>query len=136
MTVVNEWLKFAGEDLAAAEVLLNAKIFNLVLFHSQQCVEKSLKALILFEGKNPPKTHQLSSLVLLVSGLSFEPFRKGYEVLDQIYMPSRYPDALPGTLPDGLPNRNQAMEALQTAREIFTFIQPHLSTPHPRDPLP
>ncbi len=135
MTVVNEWLKFAGEDLAAAEVLLHAEIFNLVLFHSQQCVEKSLKALILSEGKNPPKTHQLSSLVLMVSGLNVEPFRKGYEVLDQIYMPSRYPDALPGTLPDGLPHRNQAMEALQTAREIFNFIQSYLSTPRTGDPL-
>jgi len=129
-------MKFASEDLQAAEVLLKARIFNQVLFHSQQCVEKSLKALILFEGKNPPKTHQLSSLMLLISGVSFEDFREGYEVLDQIYMPSCYPDALPGTLPDGLPNQKQATEALETAREIFKVVQNILSTAGTGDPLP
>jgi HEPN domain-containing protein len=128
MSAMDEWLKFAGDDLAAAEVLLKARLFNLVLFHSQQCVEKSLKAAILSEGKMPPKTHQLASLISLISSLSFEEFSRGYEALDQIYMPTRYPDALPGTFPEGLPNERQAAEALETARKIFALVKEKLSS--------
>ncbi|MFC1826029.1 HEPN domain-containing protein [Thermodesulfobacteriota bacterium] len=44
---VKEWIDFAGIDLLAAERLCNdAKLVNVVCFHCQQCVEKSLKALL------------------------------------------------------------------------------------------
>jgi len=47
--------------------------------------------------------------------------------LRQIYMPTRYPDAHPGILPDGLPNKTQALEALETARKIFDLVKQKLS---------
>ncbi len=127
MSVPADWLKFAADDLAAAEVLLKARITNLVLFHSQQCVEKSLKALIAFEGRQMPKTHMLGALINSISDMRFDEFAYGFELLDQIYMPSRYPDALPGALPEGLPNAQQAAEALDIARQIYTLVQEKLS---------
>ena len=39
------WLAFAHEDLRVAEIALPEGLFNQVCFHSQQCVEKALKAL-------------------------------------------------------------------------------------------
>jgi HEPN domain-containing protein len=40
-----EWLEFAERDLEAARILLNSsQLANVVLFHSQQCIEKCLKA--------------------------------------------------------------------------------------------
>lgn len=44
-------------------------------------------------------------------------------LLDRFYIPSRYPDALPGTLPDGLPSRDDAKEARQTAMNLRVFLE-------------
>ena len=39
-------------------------------------------------------------------------------LMDQFYIPTRYPDALPGSLADGLPDKNDALETLKTAQEL------------------
>lgn len=45
--ITREWLTRAVEDLAAAETLLSrADLTNVVAFHTQQAVEKALKAVI------------------------------------------------------------------------------------------
>jgi HEPN domain-containing protein len=42
-----EWLEFARRDLEAARILLNSNyLANIVMFHSQQCIEKCLKAFL------------------------------------------------------------------------------------------
>ncbi|MCX7017993.1 MAG: HEPN domain-containing protein [Candidatus Sumerlaeota bacterium] len=41
----DRWLEFARQDLQMAELALNEGIYNQVCFHSQQYVEKCLKAL-------------------------------------------------------------------------------------------
>lgn len=42
-----EWLARAGEDLSAAELLLShLELTNMVAFHAQQTVEKTMKALL------------------------------------------------------------------------------------------
>jgi HEPN domain-containing protein len=41
------WLDFAHRDLEAAKLLVDHEyVSNAVLFHSQQCLEKCLKALL------------------------------------------------------------------------------------------
>ena len=50
------WLEFAHRDLEAAKLLVgNEYLANVVLFHSQQCVEKCLKALL--EESSVPIPH-------------------------------------------------------------------------------
>ena len=39
-----------------------------------------------------------------------------------IYNPTRYPDALPGTLPEGLPGEIEAEEALSLARAVLNRL--------------
>lgn len=51
------WLNFAREDLRVAELALEEEIFNQVCFHCQQSAEKSLKRLLVRQGKTPPRTH-------------------------------------------------------------------------------
>jgi HEPN domain-containing protein len=58
--VVARWLEFAEVDLKAARSLLDeGSLSSVVCFHAQQCVEKSLKALITYrhstERKKPIK---------------------------------------------------------------------------------
>jgi len=111
------WLYFAGEDLKMADLALEAEIYNQVCFHSQQCAEKAIKGLLLFQGKTPPRTHLLGDLLTI---LSPNPFTISLDVqlLDRFYIPTRYPDALPGSLPEGLTTHQDAMEALSVARQV------------------
>ena len=46
--------------------------------------------------------------------------------LNQFYIPTRYPDALPGSLPEGLPNKEDTEKALQYASEIVAWIKKKL----------
>ncbi len=39
------------------------------------------------------------------------------------YIPTRYPDALPGMQPDGMPGQDDAREALALARETLAEIE-------------
>jgi HEPN domain-containing protein len=39
--------------------------------------------------------------------------------LDDYYIPTRYPDALPGVLPEGLPERTDAEDAVRLARDLL-----------------
>jgi len=53
-----EWLEFANRDLEAARILLNSSyLANVVLFHSQQCIEKCLKAYLEENAIRIPKIH-------------------------------------------------------------------------------
>jgi HEPN domain-containing protein len=42
--------------------------------------------------------------------------------LDRFYIPTRYPDAIPGSLPLGLPGEVEAREALHTAQQLYDSI--------------
>jgi HEPN domain-containing protein len=56
MPLDSRWCAFAENDLETAEVLLREAIWNQVCFHSQQSVEKYLKASLLPEFR--PRTHR------------------------------------------------------------------------------
>jgi len=43
-------------------------------------------------------------------------------VLENYYIPSRYPDATPGSLPEGLPGREDAERALAAAQGISELV--------------
>ena len=46
MTAQDRWIQFAKEDFILAKAAFEKEIFNQVCFHSQQAIEKSLKAFI------------------------------------------------------------------------------------------
>jgi len=49
------------------------------------------------------------------------------ETMDQYYIPTRYPDALPGSFPEGLPGKEDAEEAVLLASRVM------LELPKPRE---
>jgi len=55
------WLVIAGKDLHAAELLV-AEEPAASVFHSQQCAEKSAKALLAFHNVAFRKTHDLADI--------------------------------------------------------------------------
>jgi len=133
MNAAKEWLKFAWDDLRSAEVLLREGIFNMVCFHAQQAVEKSLKAFLRYQESKVPYIHVLEELCdrCVQIDQSFSIYRTHCKELDVFYQPTRYPEAPAGSLPEGMPNRKQAEDALQKAREVFEFVQKKLCFPSP-----
>lgn len=115
------WFRYAQDDLQAAEILMREEMYNQVCFHSQQAAEKALKSVIVrLTGTSPPRVHALTDLLRLIPSRFFEAVRLALTgFLDVFYLPIRYPDALPGMAPGGLPGRKEAEEALELARTVM-----------------
>ncbi|MCI0552785.1 MAG: HEPN domain-containing protein, partial [Anaerolineae bacterium] len=116
---------FAIDDLRSAEILLREGIYNMVCFHSQQTVEKSLKAFLRQHLDKIPYIHILEELCdrCIKIDPAFSQLRADCKALDVFYQPTRYPEAPTGSLPEGMPNKKQAEETLQKAKGIFDFVQ-------------
>jgi HEPN domain-containing protein len=119
MPLDDRWLLFAQQDLCMAELALNEGIWPQVCFHSQQCVEKLMKAKL--PVGTAPRTHKLTDLVSLMGASLEQSLLTQIILLDRFYIPTRYPDAIPGSLEDGLPNREDAQDAIRTARHLFAI---------------
>jgi HEPN domain-containing protein len=56
------WLKYAGENLESAKLLLDSRLYNSCLQNTQQAVEKYLKAFLISNSIKPIKTHSIRKL--------------------------------------------------------------------------
>jgi len=116
-----KWAAFARNDIFSAEVLLKERVWNQVCFHSQQAVEKFLKGSLPPESR--PRTHKIADLVRRTDFLGLDDGLKAeLRLLDRFYIPSRYPDALPGTLEEGMPSEKNALESLQAAKALESAL--------------
>lgn len=120
MPLEPRWLHFAEEDLAMARLAIEAGIWNQGCFHAQQAAEKLLKAT--FPTGHLPRTHKLTDLVRTSPAKLSNELEEGLILLDRFYIPTRYPDALPGSLASGLPNEKDATGALETALKLRDFL--------------
>lgn len=69
LAVARDWVRKAENDLTNAAHTLKLGAdgpTDTVCFHSQQCVEKYLKALFVLRGVDFPRTHDLEKLVSLL----------------------------------------------------------------------
>ncbi|MCX5828890.1 MAG: HEPN domain-containing protein [Deltaproteobacteria bacterium] len=65
---VRKWLSYADEDLRFAQhglKLTTSVPYRLIAYHAQQCVEKGLKAYLVYKGIDFPYTHNISRLLEL-----------------------------------------------------------------------
>jgi HEPN domain-containing protein len=117
------WQYFAHQDLQMAELALNEDIYNQVCFHSQQCVEKCLKGLLAGLGQKTPRTHSIVDLLRILQNIQqtecIDDLRESMELMDIYYIPTRYPEALPGSLAEGMPELDDALTAISTARACW-----------------
>ena len=120
---IERWLIFAREDLRMAELALAEGIFNQVCFHAQQCVEKAVKGWLEQQGRIPPRTHRMADLLTLLPPDLMGELNDALRLLDRFYIPTRYPDALPGMLPEGMPGRRDAEAALDLARDALQHVE-------------
>ena len=115
------WLRQAESDLAFAELGAREGFPAQACFTSQQAAEKALKAVHYLAGARFVPGH---SLVELLEGAethatSLVALRDSARQLDQYYIPTRYPNGLPGGVPAEVFTQVQAEDAVTRARAFI-----------------
>ena len=118
------WLEQADEDLRWTQHLLEAGAYYLACFLSQQVGEKALKALLYSLGEEYLIGHSVEQLCRSVSAHLPElgDHCESWKYLDNFYISTRYPDALPGSIPARVYNKDAADGAVRIAVEIVAVV--------------
>lgn len=117
------WLAEAQEELESASILLAHGKYRGVCLHSQQCVEKALKALILEKGRRPARTHDIVELLNVVTA---DGWAVALAVDEAVFLNSVYRGRYPteeGLLPHGEPTEEDARRALKAAETVMTQLR-------------
>lgn len=111
------WLRQAEHDLEFARMALREGFFSQACFIAQQAAEKALKALLYHRGERVVLGHSLMELLeRLRDQVSWvDALREAAGILDQYYVPTRYPNGLPGGVPYEAFARGQAEAAVEDA---------------------
>ncbi len=124
MAEATRWLRFAAEDLEAAEALRSAPgvAARHVATLGQQSAEKAVKAGLVFLDVDPPRTHNLELLVdLLPDDWGVHESSADLVQLSLWLVESRYPGEWPETA------SSDAAQALADAREVLAVMSSDLS---------
>jgi len=107
------WLRQAEGELKWAQDSFGSENWALVCFLCQQTSEKALKAIAFASGVSQVRSHSTFEIAesLKING----ELANACRILDQYYMTTRYPDALPGGVPCDMFVKSQAEEALRFA---------------------
>jgi len=114
------WLAQARSDLAFAELGAREGFYAHACFVSQQAAEKALKAVHYLEGARVVVGHSVVELLDQLRGRhsAFDDLGEGARQLDQYYIPTRYPNGLPGGVPAEVFSERQATGAIAHARRF------------------
>ena len=119
--IVLNWIKKAESDLKTAkdEIQTENPATDTICFHSQQCIEKYLKAFLTYHQKRFGKTHNIAELIELCKEID-EDFEKLYDIKAESLTPYaveiRYPDEF------YFPSLEEAKEAIKIAEEVKSFV--------------
>lgn len=113
-----KWLEYADENLKSSKVLLDNGLFNGCLQNAQQAVEKMLKAVLVEFSIKFKKTHSTDELVMMLAEkrLDINMVEEERELLDSIYLPSKYP--LASILPDFEPDEQTCENCIAIAERV------------------
>jgi HEPN domain-containing protein len=91
--ILSQWLEKAEHDLIAAALIIesNPIILDIACFHSQQAVEKFLKAFLLFHDQEISKTHNLDILLRNCSVIDPDFLDVDVKDLEYFAVKARYP---------------------------------------------
>lgn len=117
------WLDYAAENLESAKILLNSSLFNSCLQNVQQSVEKLLKSLFVELSYKLVKTHSIAKLrqVLKENGIAIDISKDDCELLDTIYLPSKYP--IGSIIPDYQPDAEICGQCIAIAEQVEQSVK-------------
>jgi len=119
----DRWLEQARNDLRDARgVAEKLSSHALACYLSQQAAEKALKALLLAHG-NEPWGHSVGLLLNEAAAFGDVPAEVARAaVLDAYYIPTRYPNGLPGGVADDVYGPEDSAETIALAEAVVRFV--------------
>jgi HEPN domain-containing protein len=119
------WLAQAENDLAFAEHGARLGFHAQTCFLCQQVAEKAVKAVHYLRGARAVFGHAVDGLLeaLETAGLPVASLRPLAKRLDRHYVPTRYPNGLPGNVPSEVYGEADSTDALAAARRIVAFAR-------------
>ncbi|MBI1881779.1 MAG: HEPN domain-containing protein [Chloroflexi bacterium] len=123
------WFRQAKADLEVIRTLKSAGHYAATCFHGQQAAEKALKAVLYSQGSRVVLGHSVRELTR-----QCETFDPGFAalageagLLDQYYIPTRYPNGLPSpAVPDETYTTAQADSAQEAAERVVDLVEAFL----------
>jgi HEPN domain-containing protein len=121
-------LRQAANDREMTELLLREGFFAQAGFNAHQVSEKALQAMACYRGDRYVFGHSPTELVADLESTCprLSEYRELAAILDSYYVPTRYPNALPGSVPFEVYGRRQAEDAvavvgalMETARSLI-----------------
>ncbi|MDY7040628.1 MAG: HEPN domain-containing protein [Chloroflexota bacterium] len=125
------WWRQAERDLDDARYAFAGERYNLACFLAQQSAEKALKAYLYSQGMEMVLGHSVRELSEMAAELDAEFATLGKEVapLDQYYIPTRYPNGLPGGVPFEAFNEDDGQRGLRLAERVLDTVLVRLTPP-------
>ncbi len=122
------WMRQAEDDYRFARAALAGRFHAQACFVAQQVAEKAVKAVHYSLGARTVIGHSIQVLLGKLNARAgvTEDLREIGGRLDQYYVSSRYPDALPGIAPADAFSRDQARAAVRSAGKILQWARKQL----------
>ena len=119
------WLRQAEDDLRAARLLQGGGQAAQACFLAQQVGEKAIKALLAAEDRDL-RSHSLGALLRELGEEPTQRWQRQARVLDKLYAPTRFPDALGDELPADVFGPEDAERALEAASALLAWAEEEL----------
>jgi HEPN domain-containing protein len=125
LTEAQRWLKQALHDRDAATLNRDHGFHEHACFLAQQGAEKALKAFLYDRGQGPVLGHSTFALAheSAVLEQAFSSLADSCRRLDQLYIPTRYPNGLPDNVPHEFYNRALSDQALADVDAVIACVQ-------------
>jgi HEPN domain-containing protein len=129
MNRYKDWLEQAQRDIKKAELDSQNEYWEWACFTAQQAAEKAVKAWLMSQGKEvwghaiTPMLRQIEDPPVDTSLI------ERAQLLDALYIPTRYPNGFAAGKPSDYFNRHKAQEALEAAHAIIRFCEDHIAGP-------
>ncbi len=123
------WFLQAKDDYEFVEwVLKGGMFFDKGCFIAQQSGEKALKACLYATGKRRVIGHSLFEMAneLVENEKSFQEIMNETRRLDRFYIPTRYPNGLPGGSPFQIYTERDLIEAFGDLKIVIDLADKHL----------
>lgn len=120
-----QWLAKAENDLKAAKLILaGEQLYDISAFHCQQCVEKALKAYVLYHEGIIMETHSLPRLNQRCAkhDHTFLSFADSLHILNSFYIETRYP-----AVDELIVTRANAESAVDVANRVLEYVKSSLN---------
>lgn len=119
------WLAQARHDRDAARLNRDHGFNEHACFLAQQSAEKALKAFLYARGQGPVLGHSTFALTRECARIdgSFAILEDSSRRLDQLYIPTRYPNGLPDNVPHDFYDRGMADQALGDLDRVIGAVE-------------